>query len=136
MNDLDELGALRRVAALARGYLREQNSGTRSEEYLWRTRLVGELAHLAAVVDLVAQVAELEAVAEAVAESAELREDADRDARELDELDDELDDELGDKLDDELGDKLDDELGDKPWPWCGICGNVYDACTCRADGRR
>jgi len=42
----DELGELRRIAALARGYLREQHEGTRVEEHAYRVRLVAALVRL------------------------------------------------------------------------------------------
>lgn len=80
MTRRDELGELRRVAALARGYLREQVEGTRVEEHAYRARLAAALALVEpedelrltdpptelrrCVAELVAQVAELEAVAE------------------------------------------------------------------------
>jgi len=97
----DELGELRRVAALARGYLREQVEGTRVEEHAYRARLAAALALVEpedelrltdpptelrrCVAELVAQVAELEAVAE-LRELRDEQRDDERAAEELAEL--------------------------------------------------
>jgi hypothetical protein len=100
---IDELTALRRIAALARGYLREQNEGTRVEEHAYRSRLVAVLTLVdttadystgdptelrRCVAELVAQVSELEAVVEEHELRAELADDRARDAAELAALDD------------------------------------------------
>jgi chromosome segregation ATPase len=51
----DELAELRRVHALARGYLRQQLEGTQDEEIAWRSRLARQLERVDARLDVAAE---------------------------------------------------------------------------------